>query len=246
MLLNNLKFIRSNGSLKHSVRFISLQTMTTPSENAMKFVATGHRFLPTGVTQAVEIENLVDAANKSPLAEELYKVNGVKSLLIGPNFITVNKVNNDLSNNSDLDWKHLQPLLTEKISKLMDDKMSVLRTDYMDKFQKELDALNENDDDIVYEIKELINTRIRPALQDDGGDVHFRSFDESNGIVYIKLKGACSSCSLSEETLKGGIEGMLKHYVPEVEEVRAVLDPEEEIAIQEFEKFEKKLKQNKA
>lgn len=220
--------------------------MTTPSENAMKFVATGHRFLPTGVTQAVEIENLVDAANKSPLAEELYKVNGVKSLLIGPNFITVNKVNNDLSNNPDLDWKHLQPLLTEKISKLMDDKMSVLRTDYMDKFQKELDALNENDDDIVYEIKELINTRIRPALQDDGGDVHFRSFDESNGIVYIKLKGACSSCSLSEETLKGGIEGMLKHYVPEVEEVRAVLDPEEEIAIQEFEKFEKKLKQNKA
>lgn len=227
-------------------RFISFKTATTPSENAIKFISLDKKFLPEGITQAVEIDSLNEAMQRSPLATHLYKVNGVKSILIGSDFITVNKVDNTLSNNPELDWEHLKPIVLATIEREVEASTQVVSPQYLEEFQKEIDELNENDDDIVYEIKELINTRIRPALQDDGGDIHFRSFDESNGIVYIKLKGACKSCSLSEDTLKGGIEGMLKHYVPEVEEVRAVLDPEEEIAIQEFEKLEKKLKQEKA
>lgn len=226
-------------------RLLSLQTVETPSEDALKFVATDKtRFLPEGMQQAIDIESLAEANEKSPLASHLYKLNGVKSVMIGSDFITVNKVDNSLSNNPELDWKHLKPKVEEYIRNFADTKKPYLDPHFLEEYQKELDTLNENDDDVVYEIKELINTKIRPALQDDGGDIHFRSFDESTGTVYIKLRGACKSCSLSEDTLKGGIESMLKHYVPEVEEVRAVLDPEEEIAIAEFEKLEKKLKQS--
>lgn len=226
-------------------RLLSLQTMKTPSENALKFVATDKtRFLPEGMQQAIDIESLAEANEKSPLASQLYKINGVRSVMIGSDFITVNKVDNSLSNNPELDWTSLKPKVEQYIASFAKTKQPFLDQHYLEEYQKELDTLDENDDDVVYEIKELINTKIRPALQDDGGDIHFRSFDESTGTVFIKLRGACKSCSLSEDTLKGGIESMLKHYVPEVEEVRAVLDPEEEIAIAEFEKLEKKLKQN--
>ena len=223
-------------------RTIHLITASTPSENALKFIAKDAHFLPEGLSQAIDIESLSEANEKSPLATDLYKINGVRSVMIGSDFITVNKVESSLSNNPHLNWKELTPKIEQSIKRFADAKKPFMNPSFIEEYQRELDALNENDDDIVYEIKELINSRIRPALQDDGGDIHFRSFDESTGTVYIKLRGACKSCSLSEDTLKGGIESMLKHYVPEVEEVKAVLDPEEEIAIAEFEKFEKKLK----
>lgn len=226
-------------------RYLSIKTMTTPSENALKFVADTH-FLPEGFQQAIDIETLPEANVKSPLASELYKINGVKSVMIGNDFITVNKVESDLSNNPELEWPALRPKIESSIIEFINSKKAVMNNEYLEEYQRELDQINENDDDIVFEIKELINTRIRPALQDDGGDIHFRSFDESSGTVYVKLRGACKSCSQSEDTLKGGIEGMLKHYVPEVEHVKAVLDPEEEIAIAEFEKLEKKLKISKS
>lgn len=226
-------------------RYISLQTVETPSENALKFVSSDTKFLPEGLVQAIDIETLGEANEKSPLATELYKINGVKSIMIGPDFITVNKVDNSLSNNPKLNWEFLKPEITNHIHGFTKSKKPFMNLAFLEEYQREMDAINENDDDIVYEIKELINTKIRPALQDDGGDIHFRSFDESTGTVYVKLRGACKSCSLSEDTLKSGIESMLKHYVPEVEEVKAVLDPEEEIAIAEFEKFENKLKTGK-
>lgn len=229
--------------INNSRRFISLKTAETPSENAIKFISNDTNFLPEGFDQAIDIESLADANEKSPLASHLYKINGVKSIMIGSNFLTVNKVDNSLSNNPELNWTNLKPLIQQSIIDFANSKKPFIDHHYLEEYQKELDLLNENDDDIVYEIKELINTKIRPALQDDGGDIHFRSFDESTGTVYVKLRGACKSCSLSEDTLKSGIETMLKHYIPEVEHVRAVLDPEEEIAIAEFEKLEKKLKQ---
>lgn len=227
-------------------RFLSLQTVETPSENALKFISKDTTFLPEGFDQAIDIESLAEANEKSPLASHLYKINGVQSVMIGSNFITVNKVDNSLSNNPELNWENLKPQVEQFIIDFSNSKEPFMHHDFLEEYQKELDMINENDDDVVYEIKELINTKIRPALQDDGGDIHFRSFDESTGTVYVKLRGACKSCSQSEDTLKGGIESMLKHYVPEVESVKAVLDPEEEIAIAEFEKLEKKLKQNSA
>ncbi|GMG20739.1 unnamed protein product [Ambrosiozyma monospora] len=195
------------------------------------------------MTNAVQIEDLPEATHKSPLASELFKLNGVLSLMIGPDFVTVNKVDTSLSNNPELEWNHLANKVINVICDSVDNKkLPVLNEAYKQELYESLDEPQDTDDDITYEIKELISTRIRPALQDDGGDIHFRSFDEETGTVYIKLQGACKSCSLSEDTLKNGIESMLKHYVEEVEEVKAILDPEEEIAIAEFEKLEKRLK----
>jgi Fe-S cluster biogenesis protein NfuA len=104
-------------------------------------------------------------------------------------------------------------------------------------------AYNEKDDEVIGMIKELLDTRVRPAIQEDGGDIEFRGFDE--GIVLLKLRGACRTCDSSTVTLKNGIESMLMHYIEEVKGVRQVLDQEEEIAIKEFERFEEKLRAQK-
>jgi Fe-S cluster biogenesis protein NfuA len=104
-------------------------------------------------------------------------------------------------------------------------------------------AYDENDDEVVTMIKELLETRIRPAIQEDGGDIDFRGFND--GQVLLKLRGACRTCDSSTVTLKNGIESMLMHYIEEVKGVQQVLDQEEEIAIKEFEKFEEKLRQQK-
>eukprot|EP01018_Ginkgo_biloba_P019192 Gb_33509 [translate_table: standard] len=89
-------------------------------------------------------------------------------------------------------------------------------------------AINEDDDETVAMIKELLETRIRPAVQDDGGDIEYRNFDPETGIVKLKMQGACSGCPSSSLTLKSGIENMLMHYVPEVKGVEEELDPEDE------------------
>ena len=111
--------------------------------------------------------------------------------------------------------------------------------------EKEAAEADADDLEIVSMIKELIETRIRPAIQDDGGDIEYKAFDEETGTVFLKLQGACKSCSASEDTLKHGIESMLKHYVEEVQEVEQILDPEEEIALKEFERLEQNLKSKK-
>ena len=102
---------------------------------------------------------------------------------------------------------------------------------------------DENDSEVVQMIKELLETRIRPAIQEDGGDIEFRGFHE--GQVLLKLRGACRTCDSSTVTLKNGIESMLMHYIEEVQGVQQVMDQEEEIAMKEFAKFEEKLKQQK-
>jgi len=104
-------------------------------------------------------------------------------------------------------------------------------------------AANDDDDEVVAMIKELLETRIRPAIQEDGGDIEFRGFE--NGLVSLKLRGACRTCDSSTVTLKNGIESMLMHYIEEVKGVNQVLDEEEEIAIKEFARFEEKLRQQK-
>ena len=104
-------------------------------------------------------------------------------------------------------------------------------------------AYNAADDEVVGMIKELLETRIRPAIQEDGGDIEFRGFHD--GQVLLKLRGACRTCDSSTVTLKNGIEQMLMHYIEEVKGVQQVLDQEEEIAMKEFAAFEEKLRQQK-
>ena len=133
---------------------------------------------------------------------------------------------------------------------LMDDFLTTkqepsITKELVDQSQQESEVAEAEDSEIVSMIKELIETRIRPAIQDDGGDIEYKAFDEETGTVFLKLQGACKSCSSSEDTLKHGIESMLMHYIEEVREVVQILDPEEEIALKEFDKLEQQLQQKR-
>lgn len=214
-------------------RLLSFKTYPTPNENALKFVSPEKAITPLE-NKTFEFGSSLQAVH-SPLALKLFKLPGVRSVMIGHDFLTVNKQDH-------INWANLRP----EVVGLMDD---FLTSGQEQAVTKELtdkdDSLTASDEDseIVLMIKELIDTRIRPAIQDDGGDIDYKAFDEETGTVFLKLQGACKSCSASEDTLKGGIESMLKHYIEEVQEVVQILDPEEEVANREFERLEEKLKQ---
>lgn len=206
-----------------SLRNLFIQTADTPNENALKFLPS------TQLLQENETREFLSGreAAISPLAMKLFTIDGVKSIMLGSNFITVEK------STEDIEWALLKPeifsILTEFLTNgtpiIMDD--APLTNDMQ---------FNEEDDEVVSMIKELIFTRIRPAIQDDGGDIEFVSFEEDTGVVYLRLKGACRSCDSSSVTLKNGIESMLKYYIEEVQEVRPVDEahPEEDAPV-EFE-----------
>lgn len=215
-------------------RFLSFQTFPTPNENALKFVSPQHAISPLQ-NKTFEFTTSMQAVH-SPLALKLFKIPGVKSVMIGHDFLTVNKQDH-------INWAILRPEVVELLDKFLSDggdpviTKELLQEDHQDSL-----AAHEDDSEVVSMIKELIETRIRPAIQDDGGDIEYKAFDEETGTVFLKLQGACKSCSLSEDTLKSGIEGMLQHYIEEVRDVVQILDPEEEIANREFERLEQKLK----
>ena len=147
----------------------------------------------------------------SPLAARLLNVDGITSVFYGSNFITVTKAEDAL-------WPHIKPevfsLITEAVTS-GETIVNVIDNDQVDAGQDSghLDTLqyHESDGEVVSMIKELLDTRIRPAIQDDGGDIEFRGFE--NGHVLLKLRGACRTCDSSTVTLKNGIESMLMHYV---------------------------------
>ncbi len=208
-----------------------IQTETTPNQDALKFVP-GQDVLGVN-TSSIEFLSSRDA-HSSPLAKKLFTIPGVKTVFYGPDFITVTK-------EGDSAWPVLKPeifsLLMEYLSSgqnVMSDEHTAAASDT---------AAHEDDDEIVTMIKELLDSRIRPAIQEDGGDIEYRGFEE--GTVKLKLRGACRTCDSSTVTLKNGIESMLMHYVPEVERVEQVLDPEEQMAEQTFEEFEASLKKKR-
>lgn len=175
---------------------------------------------------------------------------GVTSVFYGADFITVTKA-------PDANWAHIRPeifsLITEAISS--GQKLVVARDpaatsalggqegDSGQEVERDSLAYDEKDDEVIGMIKELLETRIRPAIQEDGGDIEFRGFED--GYVMLKLRGACRTCDSSTVTLKNGIEGMLMHYIEEVKGVHQVMDQEEEISAREFAKFEEKLRAQK-
>lgn len=178
----------------------------------------------------------------SPLAAKLLNVDGVTSVFFGADYITVSK-------DSSVPWAHIKPEIFSLISEYVasGQPMVNITQGQSEEGQESAEdslAYNEDDDEIVGMIKELLETRIRPAIQDDGGDIEFRGFQD--GIVMLKLRGACRTCDSSTVTLKNGIEQMLVHYLsPDVQGVQHVLDEEEEISMREFAKFEEKLRQQK-
>lgn len=191
-----------------------------------------------GGSRTVEFTSPQTAARKSRLAAELFSIEGVSSVLFGPDFISVNKSPEAL-------WIHLKPEIFAAIMDqfTMHKNEPIIKEDKgAQEGQSATDsmAVKEEDSEVVKAIKEILDNRIRPVIQGDGGDLSYEGFDADNGIVKLRLQGACRSCSSSVVTLKNGIENMLKFYIPEVKEVVQVEDPTEEQSKAAFREFERK------
>ena len=181
-----------------------IQTENTPNPSSLKFIPDG---LVVGGTKTYEFKNKTQAQGKSILAEKLFEIEGVTSIFFGSDFITVSK-------SEDKNWLDLR---TEILTTIMD---FFISKKPLVKEEKKEEEIAEEEDEIVKQIKELIEVKVRPAVAMDGGDIIYRGFE--NGIVKLELKGSCSGCPSSTITLRSGIENMLKHYIPEVEGVEQV------------------------
>ncbi|CAI2170914.1 7063_t:CDS:2 [Funneliformis geosporum] len=206
------------------VRTMFIQTETTPNQDSLKFKP-GVSVMPDGGTVEFLSGN---SATTSPLAKKLFQIDGVRGVFFGPDFITISK-------DQDTPWQLMKPDIYADIMDFFSSDQPIL-TEAQPPSDTEI---KDDDPEVVQMIKELLDTRIRPAIQDDGGDIEYRGFD--NGIVKLKLKGACRSCDSSVITLRNGIENMLMHYIPEVTCVEQILDEEESISQREFERLERKL-----
>lgn len=183
-----------------------IQTETTPNPATLKFIP-GRQVMAEGTV------DFPDAASgsRSPLAARLFTIPEVERVFFGSDFITVTKREGD--------WRHLKPAILGAIMEHF--------TLGLPLFESEAAAEEEpvyegEEAEIVAQIKELLDTRVRPAVAGDGGDIVFKGFDGGSGTVFLHLQGACSGCPSSTITLRNGIENMLRHYIPEVVEVRAV------------------------
>ena len=183
---------------------MNIQTEPTPNPSSLKFLP-GKIVMEKGTADFRNVEE----AKRSPLALNLFKIDGVKGVFFGSDFISITK-------NDNHEWKMLKPSISETIIEYYKSGAAIMLQGEEDK----TGTSNTEDNEAVIKIKEIIDTKVRPAVAKDGGDIIFQSFD--NGIVYLHMQGSCSGCPSSTATLKAGIENMLKHYVPEVREVRPV------------------------
>ena len=184
-----------------------IQTEATPNPATLKFLP-GRPVLP-GDTR--DYRSAADAA-ESPLAEKLFTVDGVAGVFLGQDFITVSKAG--------AEWQHLKPAI---LGLIMDHYLSgapMLLGGGAAAASESEEFFDQEDGEIVNTIKQLLESRVRPAVAQDGGDITFHGFRE--GVVYLNMKGSCAGCPSSTATLKHGIENLLRHFVPEVSEVRAV------------------------
>ena len=187
-----------------------IQTEATPNPATLKFIP-GRTVLDNGTLEFSSRE----AANRSPLAERLFNVSGVTSVFYGSDFVTVTK--------DDSDWQHLKPAILGAIMEHYMSGAPLLADGTVgndEALDEEEEFFNEADADTVATIKDLIETRVRPAVANDGGDITFRGFKD--GIVYLNMKGACAGCPSSTATLRHGIQNLLRHFIPDVVEVRPV------------------------
>ena len=182
-----------------------IQTESTPNPATLKFLP-GRDVLGEG--HAADFPSMA-SAERSPLAEALFQVEGVAGVFFGADFITVTK--------GDVEWQHIKPALLGAIMQHFTSGAPIM-ADAAEEAPAE--EVREEDVEIVGQIKELLETRVRPVVAQDGGDITFQAYDQ--GIVYLNMVGSCAGCPASTQTLKHGVENMLKHFVPEVVEVRAV------------------------
>jgi len=178
---------------------------STPNPATLKFLP-GCSVMETGTANFASPEK----ADKAPLVRQLFKIDGVAGVFLGADFISVAK-------RSTSDWQSLEPVVTETISVFFQSGGPAVT---VEKNDGEGAGSYEDDDETVLQIKELLDTRIRPSVAMDGGDIVYRGFER--GVVFLSLQGACIGCPSSNATLKMGVENLLKHYVPDVLRVEAV------------------------
>lgn len=209
-------------------RQMFIQTQNTPNPSSLMFLP-GRKVMEVG---SKDFTNAREAM-QSPLAVKLFNIDGVVGVFFGSDFITVKKMDG-------FEWPLIKPDIFAAImdhfssgKPLMNNESSSAPADT---------AISPDDSEVVAMIKELLETRIKPAVQEDGGDVLFVSFEEECGRVTLKLQGACAGCPSSSVTLKSGIENMMMHYIPEVKEVvQAEPDEVEEAGLHAFNKLEQHL-----
>ena len=177
-----------------------IQTEDTPNPSTLKFIP-GKDVMAEGT---VHFSSVGDASH-SPLARRLFGVEGISDVFLGSDFVSITK-------DDSREWFTIKPGVLAAIMEHYASGMPVIELDNND-------AEDVDDDETVQQIKHLLDTRVRPAVAMDGGDIVFKSFDE--GVVTLYMRGACQGCPSSTATLKMGIENMLRHYIPEVQEVRA-------------------------
>ncbi len=177
-----------------------IQTEATPNPSTVKFIP-GVIVMPSGTA---DFRVAQDAAGISPLAERLLTLKGIDGVFFGHDFVSITK-------NDAQEWITLKPLILGTLFEFFSSKEPVV-------LQQKTTLINPDDSEIVAQIKELLETRVRPAVAQDGGDVVFDRFEK--GILYLEMRGACSGCPSSSYTLKNGIETMMRHYIPDVLEVR--------------------------
>jgi len=198
-------------ALPSGARTIFIQTESTPNPDALKFLP-NHRIVPESISspfiEYLSPRDTISPPYPSPLASKLMNIDGITSVFYGADFITVTKA-------ADANWAHVRPEIFSLITEAITSGETIVniaeRKDGSKAEEEDSLAYNEDDSEVVGMIKELLETRIRPAIQEDGGDIEFRGFE--GGQVMLKLRGACRTCDSSTVTLKNGIESMLMHYV---------------------------------
>ncbi len=183
-----------------------IQTEQTPNPATLKFIP-GQAVLTDGT---VDFRSADEATGKSPLAERLFRIDDVSGVFLGADFISVTK-------NDAAEWPLLKPAILGVIMEHFTAGNAIMTEGASSAAEEDY---NEEDAEVVSQIKELLETRVRPVVAQDGGDIVFHGFQQ--GVVLLQMRGACGNCPSSTMTLKNGIENMLRHYVPEVTEVRAV------------------------
>jgi Fe-S cluster biogenesis protein NfuA len=183
-----------------------IQTETTPNPATLKFMP-GREVMSAGTVDFPDAET----GARSPLATRLFAIPEVERVFFGADFVTVTK--------RDGDWRHLKPAILGAIMEHFTLGLPLFETEAAEEAEQVYEG---EEAEVVAQIKELIETRVRPAVANDGGDIIFKGFDGGSGTVFLHLQGSCAGCPSSSITLRNGIENMLRHYIPEVSAVEAV------------------------
>ena len=181
-----------------------IQTESTPNPNSLKFI------LEDEITKNQTFEfNAIEDCTNSELAAQLFNIDGIESIFFGLNFISINKYK--------YEWDQLKAPILTKIADFLSSGKPIIKENDSKEINNNKTEFNPEDKEVVFQIQELLDSKIKPAVAQDGGDIEFKKFHD--GIVYLALQGSCAGCPSSTMTLKTGIENLLKHYVREVKSV---------------------------